>query len=95
MTILRTPAKAEVLLNVIAPPLPPKGTAALIAKNGRSARFFAKRLPTTFVRLNALRRFFVSAALPTFFGKAFLPLVGTQALGASACKKIKALSFFF
>ena len=62
--LLRFPPDGEKLLCGVAPPLPPKGTAALIAKNGRSARFFAKRLPTTFVRLNALRRFFVLAALP-------------------------------
>ena len=56
--LLRFPPDGEKLLCGVAAPLPPKGTAALIAKNGRSARFFAKRLPTTFVRLSALRRFF-------------------------------------
>ena len=75
---------AKRLLCGVAAPLPPKGTAALIAKNGRSARFFAKRLPTTFVRLNALRRFFVSVAIPLIFGNAFLSSFGTLSLGAFA-----------
>ena len=64
-------------------------------KNYRFTRFFAKRLPTTFVRLNALRRFFVLAALETFFGKAFLPSVGTQALKTFAYGKREASGFFF
>ena len=86
---------AKRLLCGVAAPLPPKGTAALIAKNGRSARFFAKRLPTTFVRLSAMRRFFAAAALPTFFGKAFFALLKTQTLGAFVCGECEVLSFFF
>ena len=38
--------------------------------------------------------FFVSAALPTFFGYAVLPSVGTQTLGASVCGECEVLSFF-
>ena len=63
--------KAKRLLCGVAAPLPPKGTAALIAKNGRSARFFAKRLPTTFVRLNALRRFLFRLHYQLFSVKRF------------------------
>ena len=74
---------AKRLLCGVAAPLPPKGTAVLALKNYRSRSVFYSPLAYHLCAVKRLRRFFVSAVLPAFFGYAFLSSFGTLSLGAS------------
>ena len=51
---------------------------------------FCKTFAYHLCAVKRLRRFFVSAAIPLFFGKAFLSSFGTQTLGIFVCGKREA-----
>ena len=57
-----------------------------------NVRFRASFL--SFIFHMRLRRYFISAALETFFGNAFLPSFGTLSLGASVCGEREGLGCF-